>query len=803
LLYLQEKGNKGKSQDREIMNLGSDTDKFKNWINNYLNKDDINHVKAEAIEENGQQDEFRKMLKVRKENDLLLMIEKTFGDKIIFLIFYLIFLGLILYMLITQNDVASHNSFYNSVNNEFYNSQFNFRFLVQDFLYDNDNETAYTVDLTLEEVNDVRILPQWFIDVYLTKLGFFTRKFEFIEKHKLIGKMRFLQIRSEDNSESCIRQNLNSTTTTTTNGNTTINGTSSNSTINSNNTVNINSTVNTNGTKSTNSTSGTSNITNTNSTKPASTNTTNPTNNTTTTNTTNTNTTNPANNTITPNNTNTKSRILSSTDTTNPANSTITQNNTNTNSTIPASTNITNPASTNNTNTPNSTNTNSTKPASTNTTNPANNNITTNSTNTNNTKPANNTVTPNNTNTIINTTTNTVISLGSTSNCYSENFNEETNDIKFNCVDMLKSFPSIKGWDKDSYLYMDSANNCQNKSSYNNISFTNPCSVKNGRMNNTFVCDILKQGTKHRSLSKIDFPQNGTNITEKFLYSGVLNQYSYDKAYYFDLDYNQVSSRDFNDTENLIRLTNFGNFVFRNWIDVNTRVIMISFICYQTIEEEDKIFTVSMFIEFSKTQAMKKIFKLSIYKRLIDFSNADLNKILRAFSYLLILFFYSCIFFLGNIKTLCKEKLSKILMDDSTFLLTLFMNSLIFAVFILRIFNLLLKNGYMAPYIKTGFVDYFPIDYYKSGLDTYINQLEVGMICLIIINTLNVFYFEFFARIFLTFKFAWKYIFAYLVIYFIIVIAYSASCNILYGSYISCTNLLFLHIFNIFNIKSF
>ena len=212
---------------------------------------------------------------------------------------------------------------------------------------------------------------------------------------------------------------------------------------------------------------------------------------------------------------------------------------------------------------------------------------------------------------------------------------------------------------------------------------------------------------------------------------------------------------------------------------------MISFNCYQTgSDDPPKIFSVSLIIEFSKTQTMFKYFDLAFYGLDLDFTSIDFSTIFSQFSYFLLLFFYSSIHLYFNLRELYKERLNIIYKEFTLFILNFSINCIVLVALIFRIMISFQKTSYMGPYEKTGFTEYFPVMYYNSTLEYYAKYVEIIMIVMIILNILNSFYFEFFARIFLTFSFAWKYIFAYLTIYLIIIIAYAASCNILFGSYI-------------------
>ena len=196
--------NKNKEKDNKV-NFQS-SDKFKTYITDYFKSDPtLNPQSKLKIISN--EEENKNVKKQNRENEILLMIEKTFGGRISFLIFYVIFLCVILTKLISNNSIAKKNLYFTAIQNEFVKNSFLVDIKIQDFLEDDKKDSLYRVSLNLDEVNDVRILPTWLTEVFFNKLGFYDKSFIFLEKHKLIGKMRFMQVRSEDKTNLCINQN--------------------------------------------------------------------------------------------------------------------------------------------------------------------------------------------------------------------------------------------------------------------------------------------------------------------------------------------------------------------------------------------------------------------------------------------------------------------------------------------------------------------------------------------------------------------------------------------------------------------
>ena len=85
---------------------------------------------------------------------------------------------------------------------------------------------------------------------------------------------------------------------------------------------------------------------------------------------------------------------------------------------------------------------------------------------------------------------------------------------------------------------------------------------------------------------------------------------------------------------------------------------------------------------------------------------------------------------------------------------------------------------------KEGFVSYFPTEYFNGGLFYFLSYMEIIMVILILINLLNAIYIEMFLRVYLTFKYAMKYIAALMIVLILVIMGYALGFNLLFGSYV-------------------
>jgi hypothetical protein len=392
--------------------------------------------------------------------------------------------------------------------------------------------------------------------------------------------------------------------------------------------------------------------------------------------------------------------------------------------------------------------------------------------------------------------------------CFKEDFYRSNEPLmKFDCAilnDYLKADYELleKNMTNKSaeVMYVRTPGHCSNATEFNATHFKNPCKYINEpneiEDSNPFICALQKFGFKYRNLSRNITDNTNPNSTDtmvkqSFIYKGQITNYDTDKAYYFDLDFNRTSNlfnfsakNNFspNTTENIKnlykkKLQEFTEHIFLSWLDYNSRLLVISFNIYKTTSSEnEEVISVSFYFEFSKTQLILKNFDILFYK------SAKLS--FNDFVYFFILFIYSITYLYFNIIQIIKERMNIIYKQFIMFLINFSLNCLILVVLILKIILFVDSMYVIDLYNKNNFQEYFPINYYVE-IENYIFLLEILMIAIIIVNTLNSFYFEFFARIFLTFKYMWRHLVAYLVIYLIVIVSFSTSCSLLYGKHIN------------------
>ena len=123
------------------------------------------------------------------------------------------------------------------------------------------------------------------------------------------------------------------------------------------------------------------------------------------------------------------------------------------------------------------------------------------------------------------------------------------------------------------------------------------------------------------------------------------------------------------------------------------------------------------------------------------------------------------------------------------FVLSIVMDSAVISAITLRLTYLVYQLITLKPYVNNNFQEYFPVayfDYYEKN----IRYVEMGMIMLILINSLNIFYFDFFGQIFLTFQSSIEKLTGYLLIFLLIVISYSMAATVMYGANLTCKDFL-------------
>ena len=150
-------------------------------------------------------------------------IEKTFSSTFINLIIYLWMLYYFLNFNTNYNNTEFHFDLKKLVQEKFMKEDFPFEFTIYDYStensennYDINSYSWYKIRTNLKEVQEFSQIFAWIKDFYFDQLGFYMKpnqnKKNFLNKFpvylcnkiKLIGKMRFLQLRQENmNEEKC------------------------------------------------------------------------------------------------------------------------------------------------------------------------------------------------------------------------------------------------------------------------------------------------------------------------------------------------------------------------------------------------------------------------------------------------------------------------------------------------------------------------------------------------------------------------------------------------------------------------
>jgi hypothetical protein len=273
-----------------------------------------------------------------------------------------------------------------------------------------------------------------------------------------------------------------------------------------------------------------------------------------------------------------------------------------------------------------------------------------------------------------------------------------------------------------------------------------------------------------------------------YTYHGSYGNYYIDGGYYFHLDL---------DPENisLERFQTLVGVISSDLIDLSTRLVIFSFNVYQSTESDNRILAFNIYIEQSALQGIKLDFNVKIFKLFINFeklinliNNGSSYEVLQEFGnyfasycYLLLILLYSLFNIYYMVKAIYKEGRNIIQHDFGGFIIEWLIDVFILVLLVIRIYYLIEQMNIIKKFQDEKFKSYFPVLHYTENLEQIIFILEVFIVMLIIIQTFNAFYFEFFARIFLTFKKALKYLISYFLIYFIFVISYGTCCNLLYG----------------------
>ena len=274
-----------------------------------------------------------------------------------------------------------------------------------------------------------------------------------------------------------------------------------------------------------------------------------------------------------------------------------------------------------------------------------------------------------------------------------------------------------------------------------------------------------------------------------FSYQGQLANYRISKAFFFDLPQSTETSL----------LSTFSDSLVSCWIDKKTRLFSIAFNLYQSANSIPGIISVIIYIEIDSNSLLSKTLSVFVYHPFIDFHrfvldsnskgffkalSSSLSTYTREYIYLVVLVIYSSISLGLHISKYKHQKAIVIYNELFQWILSIIVDAWIIAVLIIRIICMIIEYYVISDYIKEGFVSYFPTEFFNGGLFYFLSYMEIIMVILILINLLNAIYIEMFLRVYLTFKYAMKYIAALMIVLILVIMGYALGFNLLFGSYV-------------------
>ena len=274
-----------------------------------------------------------------------------------------------------------------------------------------------------------------------------------------------------------------------------------------------------------------------------------------------------------------------------------------------------------------------------------------------------------------------------------------------------------------------------------------------------------------------------------FSYQGHLANYRISKAFFFDLPQSTDTTS----------LSTFSDSLVLCWLDKKTRLFSIAFNLYQSANSIPGIISVIIYIEIDSNSLLSKTLSVFVYHPFIDFHcfvidtkskgfvkalSSSLSTYTREYLYLIVLVIYSSISLGLHISKYKNQKAIVIYNELFQWILSIIVDAWIITVLLIRIICMIIEYYVISDYIKEGFVSYFPTEYFNGGLFYILSYMEIIMVILILINLLNAIYIEMFLRVYLTFKYAMKYIAALMIVLILVIMGYALGFNLLFGSYV-------------------
>jgi len=140
--------------------------------------------------------------------------------------------------------------------------------------------------------------------------------------------------------------------------------------------------------------------------------------------------------------------------------------------------------------------------------------------------------------------------------------------------------------------------------------------------------------------------------------------------------------------------------------------------------------------------------------------------------------------FVFCIKQILSEGMIVVTKNASKFFFQVYIGIAFLTIVFFRGYLIVIENYIVEDFSKNQFLDYFPTNYIVVKFETPVRTIEMITTYVLIVNIYNMFYFQFWEQIFLTFKKAAKKFFSFSIIFFIIVLGFACVNTYLFGPYI-------------------
>lgn len=297
-----------------------------------------------------------------------------------------------------------------------------------------------------------------------------------------------------------------------------------------------------------------------------------------------------------------------------------------------------------------------------------------------------------------------------------------------------------------------------------------------------------------------------------FMIDGRISTYSPSTAFYIDFKTQNMKY-------NYTNINKYFSFLKNFWTSLNTRVVVISFNSIQTVNKKLSIVNYTFYIEQGLENNIIVSYQVNVFAlflNLIPFLNNDniLSKLkesqssdssetykhyqdiskqtsfsffdnnIKEFEYFIFLFLFSIINLIISLNKLRKENNLLNFKGMYSFYFNLVTYLLMFISFILRLIFVIYQYSVISNINDVFFNDFLPISYLVRNFEFAMEIIEVVVIILLVFGLFQMFYFEFFGRIFNIFFESLSNMASYLWVYLLIIISFSTAFVLLYGTFL-------------------